>query len=491
MMDISGRLANLGPAIEKIIKIGGTAGASLGVLFEGKPIHYANFGFRDVENKLPPDENTIFPACSLTKALTSAGIARLVEDQRLGWDSLVKDVLPDFTIRDQLLHEHMTICDLLCHRTGMSRGDNICLGSNSNILIPGKDSLDYLANQKGILSFRGQFKYNNLPYEIADHVISETTGAPWSDLLVSEILEPIGLRRTSFKTSAADIGNIAKCYNTLDDGTPIEIPCVKAGNDLFGGPSGGLRTCVNDLLKLYKTFLSSFNDQFSKGTTTTKDSPLKQFTNLTSARVPMNAPTKEEESYAFGWVRVQLPGSMGKIGCNPALMPQGMPIVGKGGSFKLVLYHQGSFPGALAAVVLVPGIEAAVVVLTNSLALNDTADWIAQLVLEELLDTPDRNDYVKAAETSVAENAKWYTSTIKELEAEKKDNASARPLQEYVGIYWDDIEVFKIVVSLEDEGLYWAFQGLDSEKYPLTHYKADVFTWIQPRNALSRRGLEG
>ena len=28
-----------------------------------------------------------------------------------------------------------------------------------------------------------------------------------------------------------------------------------------------------------------------------------------------------------------------------------------------------------------------------------------QLVLEELLDAPERNDYIKAAESSVAENA--------------------------------------------------------------------------------------
>ena len=85
---------------------------------------------------------------------------------------------------------------------------------------------------------------------------------------------------------------------------------------------------------------------------------------------------------------------MGDIGCNTGLMPNGMPVVGKGAPSQLVLYHQGSLPGALAAVLLHPDTESAIVVLTNTLGLNDTPDWVAQLVLEEMLEVPDKNDYV-------------------------------------------------------------------------------------------------
>ena len=65
---------------------------------------------------------------------------------------------------------------------------------------------------------------------------------------------------------------------------------------------------------------------------------------------------------------------MGAVGCNPSLMPDGMPIVGKGVPSRLVIYHQGSLPGALSAVVLIPGTETAIVVMSNSLALNDSPD---------------------------------------------------------------------------------------------------------------------
>lgn len=164
----------------------------------------------------------------------------------------------------------------------------------------------------------------------------------------------------------------------------------------------------------------------------------------------MSQPTRSETSYAFGWARVQLPGRMGDIGCNPGLMPYGMPIVGKGAPSQLVIYHQGSLPGALAAVLLLSDNESAILVLSNRLALNDTPDWVAQLVFEELFEVPDRNDYVAAAKMSFAENAKWYSSTIEELTKNRKADTSPKNLEDYTGTYWDAIHVVKISISLED-----------------------------------------
>lgn len=46
----------------------------------------------------------------------------------------------------------------------------------------------------------------------------------------------------------------------------------------------------------------------------------------------------------------------------------------------------------------------------------------------------------------------------------------------------------KIVVTLDDGVLHWAQQGLETERFPLNHYEDDVFTWLQPRNDLVRRG---
>ena len=73
-------------------------------------------------------------------------------------------------------------------------------------------------------------------------------------------------------------------------------------------------------------------------------------------------------------------------------------------------------PGALAAVNPVPETDSAIVVLSNSVTLNGTPDWMGQLVLEEEpLDVPERNNYIEAVKCSVAKNAKCFPTTMAEL----------------------------------------------------------------------------
>lgn len=171
-------------------------------------------------------------------------------------------------------------------------------------------------------------------------------------------------------------------------------------------------------------------------------------------------------------------------------MPGGMPLVGKGITPRLVIFHQGGLPGALSLNMLLPDTESGTVISSNALALNDVPDWVGQLVIEEFLDVPEseRNDYISAARSSSTENLKWYPSLTKQLCEAQKNGTSPRKLETYVGTYRDPIHIVKIVVTVEDGELYWALQDLESEKFRLTHYEEDVFTWLQPRNELSLCG---
>ena len=121
--ELDGRLSALRPTIHELMSIAGTAGLSLGVVHNDELIHTANFGFRDYGSKLPVDDETIFPGCSLTKAMISATMGVIVEEGSLTWETKVKDVLPEFHIRDEVLQNFTTITDLLAHRTGMSKSN--------------------------------------------------------------------------------------------------------------------------------------------------------------------------------------------------------------------------------------------------------------------------------------------------------------------------------------------------------------------------------
>jgi hypothetical protein len=75
---------------------------------------------------------------------------------------------------------------------------------------------------------------------------------------------------------------------------------------------------------------------------------------------------------------------------------------------------------------------------------------------------------------------KWYPTVTAELSKTQKHITSAKNLAIYTGTNWNSIRTMKMVVIVEKSLLYYAAQGLESEKYILEHYVDDIFTWIRP-----------
>ena len=87
-------------------------------------------------------------------------------------------------------------------------------------------------------------------------------------------------------------------------------------------------------------------------------------------------PFDTNSSYGMGWVRTQVPGILGAIGCNPGFVKR-LPIAGRGVT-NTIFYHQGSLAGYTSSAYLIPDIKSAIIVLSNSISLNDCADWVGQ-----------------------------------------------------------------------------------------------------------------
>jgi CubicO group peptidase (beta-lactamase class C family) len=154
MEGIVKRLASLRPTIEEMVSLSGTAGLTYGVIYRGHIIHTENFGYRDVENKLPVNEDTIFQVASLTKSMIAATIGMLVEDKKMNWNTPIKEILPGLHVEDPIVRNSTTIVDCLAHRTGLQM-NNYWLESNNNIIIPIKDSMKLLNGLRPVKPFRG------------------------------------------------------------------------------------------------------------------------------------------------------------------------------------------------------------------------------------------------------------------------------------------------------------------------------------------------
>ena len=482
------RLASVRLEAEKMMKIAGTPGAAISVIHEGTLIHSAYIGQRDIEKNLPVNEETIFPCASLTKAVVSAAVALTIEDGAFGWDTPVKDILPDFHTRDDTLHQLMTPVDCLSHRAGM-QSSLYWLGSQNNVLISEENSMNLINDLQRYKGFRDEYLYNNLGYEIAAHLLTRASGEPWAQVLHKRIFEPLHMTRTGTHAYFINDDNVAKTYGTLDDASNIEVTPMLSGDNTVGGPGSAMRSCTKDLIKLYTSFLEAGRHQFDTGSTETPGSPLRQVPFLWSSKITMNSISFHETTYALGWARVQTPGPMGAIGLNPDLLkPKPMPQVAQGHPSTLLLYHQGCMPGNLAFIVLIPETRGAVLVLTNSSALNDTADWLGQLYLEAYLGVIKKNDYLALAKETAANALKWYPRLVDELERTRIPNTRSREYADYTGTFYNDARTMMIKIFLDPDGsLQLSFQGLENEKFGLTHYNYDVFTWLVTRNEFARR----
>ena len=78
------------------------------------------FGYRDLEKKLPLENNTRISIGSLTMAFTATLAALAVSKGQLQWDRPLREVLgKDFRLQDDFRTQKATIRDLLAHQLGM------------------------------------------------------------------------------------------------------------------------------------------------------------------------------------------------------------------------------------------------------------------------------------------------------------------------------------------------------------------------------------
>lgn len=131
------RLAQLEPRLRRLCEITGLPGCSLGVIHNNEETWRLNLGFRDVEQQLATQSDTVFNLNSLTKGVTAAAYACLVEDGQVTWNTRIKCILPDFSSGADQINQEITALDLLSMRTGHQPFGSLAWQGN-NIVLPPK-----------------------------------------------------------------------------------------------------------------------------------------------------------------------------------------------------------------------------------------------------------------------------------------------------------------------------------------------------------------
>ncbi|KAM5343509.1 hypothetical protein ACJ41O_012046 [Fusarium nematophilum] len=484
------RLNNANHLVGEICRLSGVPGASIGVIHMGNDIHSFNYGNSDQEAKVPTTSDTVFGVGSVTKSFIAAGISNLVDQGKLSWDTPVKQILPEFQQANQVVEEMLTISDLLSHRSGLAGfGDmSLAFQGDGDMLLPKSSLLDVVKQFPTLFPFRSDWSYFVWGYALAGEAIERLTGRDLHSYIQETLLQPLGLHATTFDPDSVDPVKLAKPYAGLSNGTGFRLPKLQVFKNTFFEASGGLYSSLNDVTAWCKAMLEAIRSGHHP--------VIKDVESIVSNHVPIANPSLRERSYGYGWVRTQLPGVVGVIGDNVDLFGgiQDHPVLGSNGQPRLMLYHQGSTVGYYTFVALFPETDSAVIVLINSIALSDAADWIARVMISALFDLQDGQDYIalvkKANDMALGE----YDKLAKTVNATRAPCATEvlPKLDFFVGRYKIRHKPFYIDILPHPDSsatkLIFQFQGLQDQTYELRHLCGYQFEWALTHDESKKRG---
>ena len=141
-------------------------------------------GWKDRENEVPMEKNSLFNIRSMTKPVTGAAVQILIDEERLSLDTRAAEYIPGFDNEDS---RNITVEQLLSHMSGLPL--SIIASADEY------ETLFSLANETGVIGPRfepgSKFWYSDAGTEVLGAMVEAETGLPLDAFVTEKILEPL------------------------------------------------------------------------------------------------------------------------------------------------------------------------------------------------------------------------------------------------------------------------------------------------------------
>lgn len=246
-------------AMEAEIAAHHAAGVVTLVLQDGKVIHHDAAGMADRENQVAMREDHVFWIASMTKSISVTAIMTLVDEGKLKLDEPASTWLPE--LKDVKLENGsaparpVTLRDLMSHSSGLA--------------FPPRKPTDGAQSLKGYaielvkapLAFEPGSNYEyGFGITVAGRIAEIVSGKPFDVFIQERILDPLGMKDTSFHPDDRLRARFAKTYKTAEEGDDLALAyntfvTPEAAVRRMTEPSGGLFSTAADLAKFYQMIL--------------------------------------------------------------------------------------------------------------------------------------------------------------------------------------------------------------------------------------------
>ena len=294
--------------VEALRRSVGVPGMAIAIVENGRTTLAKGYGLRRIDRKDAVTPDTIFPNGSTGKAFTTAALAILVDQGRIGWDDKVIDRLPGFQMYDPYVTREMTIRDLLVHRSGLG------LGAGDMLFVPSSnlsraETVRRLRYIKPATSFRSGYAYDNILYMVAGQLIESVTGQTWEAFVEKNVLRAAGMttatsdeKRFVARDRAFPHARLNGGFRGLGDQELLDERKELGRN---AAPAGGLAVSANDMarwlaIQLGHGKLPSGGQLFSERQSAEMWKPT-VITPIGQMPPPLKSAQPMFSSYALGW----------------------------------------------------------------------------------------------------------------------------------------------------------------------------------------------
>lgn len=265
-------------------------------------------GNADLAAGTPMQPDTLFWVASQTKPFTATALMMLVDEGKVNVDDSVEKYLPTFkgqmrvtargaeyALLTRPVHP-ITVRNLLNHTSGLPYGS--ALEGTALDALPLAVAVGSYAMTPLNFEPDSQYSYANAGLNTAGRIVEVASGVPYADFLRTRLLEPLGLRDTTFWPEAGQIARLATVYGQAAAGDPLrEFPInvlrtpFDDRQNRYAVPAAGLFSTAGDCARFCRMILRGGE---LDGRRYLSEAAVTQ---MTGRQTPEKLPV----SYGFGW----------------------------------------------------------------------------------------------------------------------------------------------------------------------------------------------
>ena len=219
-------------ALAPYIESGQLPGA-INVFYKDGLQEIACVGYADVAAKRPITMNDVFMQCSQTKGFCGVTIAMLIEEGKIGLDDSVSKYLPEFkelwvqkyttdSVKTLVKAKNPLTIRMVMNHTGgfpfeISAKQGNIKGGGWSGGAPLRQTAAIAAASPLLFEPGTKEQYSNTGIDIGAAIVEVVTGMRWEDFLKERVLDPLGMKSTSFWPTDKQLETQVEMYDVVKD----------------------------------------------------------------------------------------------------------------------------------------------------------------------------------------------------------------------------------------------------------------------------------